>query len=154
MKPKSLKDIVFVGLQFMLFIAFVIDVDLGVLPINLPSFFDAALLGIGLSIFILSLAKLGRNLSPFPSPKPQSKLVTDGIFKYIRHPIYTAIVVIMLAWSVWQQSLYQVLITFLVLLLFYFKSQYEEQQLMQKFSDYKAYKKSTGRFLPKFRNKI
>lgn len=149
MKTKTAKDFIFVGFQLFLFIAFLIDVDLSVLPFRLPNFFTGALLGMGLSIFILSLAKLGKHLSPFPSPKPQSRLVIDGIFKYIRHPIYTAIVITMLAWGLSQQSIYQVLITFLVLLLFYFKSDYEEEQLQKKFREYTSYKCKTGRFLPK-----
>jgi len=149
MKPKTPKDVIFVGLQLLLFIAFVIEVDLGLLPFNLPGFYAGALLGIGLSILILSLAKLGRHLSPFPSPKPQSELVSDGVFKYMRHPIYTGIVVSMLAWSLSKQSIYQVLISLLVLLLFYFKSTYEEEQLLKKFPEYRSYMSKTGRFLPK-----
>lgn len=149
MKSKTPKDAIFVGLQLLLCIAFVIEVDLGVLPFDLPGFYTGALLGVGLSLFILSLAKLGRQLSPFPTPKPQSELVSDGIFKYIRHPIYTSIVVSMLAWSLSEQSIYQTFISLLILLLFYFKSIYEEEQLQKKFPEYTFYMSKTGRFLPK-----
>ena len=149
MLPKTKKDILFVGLQLLLFIAFIIDIEFVVLPIDLPNFWDGVFLGLGISIFILSIAQLGHSLSPFPSPKSNSELVTQGIFKYIRHPIYTSIFIGMLAWSVRQHSLYQLIISFLILILFYFKSRYEEQLLCEKFKEYKNYRRKTGRFFPK-----
>ena len=149
MLPKTQKDIFFVSLQLLLFIAFIADFELKVLPIDLPSFYIGAFIGVGLIIFLLSIVQLGRNLSPFPSPKNNSELVTNGVFKYIRHPIYTSVFIGLVAWSLRQQSLYQLLISFLILVLFYFKSKYEEQLLLAKFPGYETYKQKTGRFFPK-----
>ncbi|RRO16421.1 methyltransferase family protein [Flavobacteriaceae bacterium 14752] len=149
MKPKSLKDIVFVGLQFLLLIAFIIDIQIYTLPDILPDFVYGFLSAIALAIFISSILKLNTNLSPFPSPKTNSKLITSGIFKYIRHPIYTALILGLLSWSLYKNSLFQLCTTLALIVLFYFKSKFEEQQLLKKFPRYKSYMKSSGRFLPK-----
>lgn len=149
MIPKTKKDILFVGLQFLLFIGFVLDIELFDLPKLLPDFISGILIAICISIFIISLLQLNKNLSPFPSPKIDSQLVKNGIYKYIRHPIYTALFFGMLFWSLYQQSFYQLLISFSILILFYFKSKYEEKLLSEKFEDYKDYMKVSGRFLPK-----
>lgn len=149
MRPKTKKDILFVGLQFILFIAFIIDVNIYKLPQLLPDFILGILLAIAIVIFVLSILELKTNLSPFPSPKTQSQLVKTGIFNFIRHPIYTSLILGLLSWSLYQHSLYQICISSILIILFYFKSVYEEQLLMQKFKDYHTYKQETGRFFPK-----
>jgi len=51
MRPKTKKEILFVGLQFVLFIAFVIDIKLYTLPQLVPDF----VLGICLALAIVNL---------------------------------------------------------------------------------------------------
>ena len=149
MRPKTTKDILFVGLQFVLFFAFVIDVKIYTLPRLVPDFVFGICLALAIVIFVSSILKLNTNLSPFPSPKTHSKLITTGIFKYIRHPIYTALILGLLSWSLYKNSLFQLCVALALIILFYFKSKYEEQQLQHKFPNYKRYKQNTGRFLPK-----
>ena len=113
MLPKTKKDIVFVGAQFLLFIAFILKFKIFI-PELYPTSSRVYLWPISVSIFVMSILQLNKNLSPFPSPKTDSILVTHGIFKYIRHPIYTAIILGMLVWSLYQHSLYQLIISFLI----------------------------------------
>lgn len=42
---------------------------------------------------------LGRNLTPFPKPSVEAKLVQHGIYGLIRHPLYTAVICAALGWS-------------------------------------------------------
>ncbi|NBC57151.1 MAG: DUF1295 domain-containing protein [Bacteroidetes bacterium] len=149
MRPKTKKDLLFVGLQFLLFFAFIIDVKFYTLPPVLPDFVLGICLALASVIFVLSILVLNTNLSPFPSPKTDSKLITHGIFKYVRHPIYTSIMLGLLSWSLYKNSFFQLCITLILIVLFYFKSKYEEAQLQHKFPNYKRYKQNTGRFLPK-----
>jgi len=101
-------------------------------------------------IITLALLQLNKNLSPFPTPKESASLLQNGLFKYMRHPIYTGIILLFTGYSVSQNSVYKLLISVFLVLLFYLKSNYEEQRLEQKFPDYKQYKKKTGRFFPWF----
>ena len=39
-------------------------------------------------IMLISIKDLGRNLSPFPKPINNSNLVTKGIYRFARHPMY------------------------------------------------------------------
>lgn len=60
-------------------------------PLNIRSLtFSAGCLimlsGIGCAIY--GTINLGRSVSPFLTPRKSSELVTNGIFSYVRHPIY------------------------------------------------------------------
>ncbi|PKP27121.1 MAG: hypothetical protein CVU03_00860 [Bacteroidetes bacterium HGW-Bacteroidetes-2] len=85
----------------------------------------------------------------FPTPKADGTLIQTGLYKYIRHPIYTSILMLFLGYSIYQNSFYKLIITLVLGVLFYFKSKYEEKQLAIKFPEYLAYKNKTGRCLPK-----
>ena len=46
---------------------------------------------------------LGRNLTPFPKPLADARLVQTGIYGLIRHPLYTAVFCGSVGWAlVWQ----------------------------------------------------
>ena len=56
---------------------------------EIHSWVPIAVFAFGLSLMALAALQLNRNLSPFPSPKKKSRLITSGAYKYVRHPIYT-----------------------------------------------------------------
>ena len=105
-------------------------------------------------IIILALLQLNKNLTPFPTPKNNTILLQNGLYKYMRHPIYTGIIFLFTGYSMYQNSFYKLGISLLLVILFYFKSNYEEQRLEQKFPDYKLYKNKIGKFFPWIRFKI
>ncbi len=145
------KNYFFVGIQFLLFIIWAIDID--ALKFNRLEFFQPVFLvfsGIGFLIVLISLLQLNTNLSPFPKPKKNATLITSGIFKYIRHPIYSGILFFLFFLSLYFASGYKIGITVLLLILFWFKSEYEEEQLCLKYPKYRDYRQDTGRFFPKF----
>ena len=45
-------------------------------------------------ILLVAIKDLGRNLSPFPRPINNSNLVTTGIYRFIRHPMYYSLIFI------------------------------------------------------------
>ena len=45
-------------------------------------------------IMLVSIKDLGRNLSPFPRPINNSNLVTSGIYRFTRHPMYYSLIFI------------------------------------------------------------
>ncbi len=144
------KDILFVLLQFVLFIAFAFEV--GAMRIYFPEFLfwiGVALLVLGTFITLIAVLQLNVHLSPFPSPLPGSKLIVNGIYKSIRHPIYTGILMAFFGLAIIADSGYKLMIAAILFLLFYLKSNYEEKRLIEIFPDYSDYKKRSGRFFPK-----
>ncbi len=81
----------------------------------------------------------------------EHKLVTTGIYEKIRHPQYTAFMVIMLGF-LFQWPTLLTLIMFPILVWVYYRlAKKEEQDAIKEFGDaYKQYMKKTPRFIPKF----
>jgi protein-S-isoprenylcysteine O-methyltransferase Ste14 len=151
MKTK-IKDIVYVGIQFFLFAGYLFEMKK--LRFELPEFIQFILLPFivaGIAIIFISLFQLNKNLSPFPSPKENSELVTTGLFSKMRHPIYSGILLLAFSFALYQNSGFKILISFVLSILFYFKTGYEEKQLSLKFPEYKNYKMNTNRFFPKIK---
>ncbi|PKD16176.1 hypothetical protein APR41_10325 [Salegentibacter salinarum] len=79
------KNYFFVGMQFVLFIAWIFDIE--ALKLNRLEFLQPVFLvlsGIGFLIVLISILQLNTNLSPFPKPKENAILITNGLFKYIK----------------------------------------------------------------------
>ncbi len=150
---KNLKDNFFVGIQFLLFGLFFLQPDLGY---NLPEIIKYPGLLIFLNgglVSLISMIQLNRNLTAFPTPKENAFLYTGGIYSLARHPIYTGVILIFLGLTFYSLSVYKFLITSGLVILFYFKSEYEEEQLKKKYKEYEEYKKKTGRFFPRLKSK-
>ena len=143
---KASYELILVFLQF--FIIFLHFFQLELLPnkqiiqINNISYFLGILIIIIASIFILIAIKdLGRNLSPFPKPKASSNLVTTGIYRFIRHPMYYSLIIISFGVFLTKLSIYHLCLTITLALLIKFKIILEEQYLKNKFKNYFLYKK-------------
>ncbi len=144
------KDYFFVGIQLILFVLYIFDIS--IFEIHFPkivNYFSVGIAVLGVAVFALALLQLNKNLSPFPTPKSNSELIQTGLYKYIRHPIYTGILLAAFGNGFYTNSPFKIIISLLLLILFYYKSSYEEDRLSSKFSDYKKYKEQSGRFFPK-----
>lgn len=144
-----LKDIVLVSFQFVLFGCYTIDFDWS---LGFSLFFKLIGLSfaiIGLVISLLAVSQLNKNLSPFPTPKKNAVLLENGLYKFVRHPIYSGLLLLFYGYGIYVDSIYKLLISSLLLVLFYFKTYYEERLLEKKFSVYSKYKQKVNRFFPK-----
>lgn len=146
---KPIQDIVFVTVQFVLFVLYVFEL----LPkLHLPFFISVAGLVVAVAGFIVSLIsvfKLDQSLTVYPSPKPGSQLIITGLYKYVRHPIYAGIIFFAFGFALFWSSGFKLIISTALLLWFWLKSVYEEKKLQDRYSNYKQYKQKTGRFFPK-----
>ncbi len=143
-----LKDYAFVMVQVLLFIAYFLP--LRVSYFQLPGWLcysGLVLLGVSILFGGIALFQLNTKLSPFPSPVASGKLITSGAYRISRHPIYTALLFSGLGYAIYGSSVYKVVITLLLLILFYYKSVYEERLLQERFPEYEDYQKRTPRFI-------
>ncbi len=96
-----------------------------------------------LAFIILSFAikDLGRNLSPFPRPINNGNLVTKGIYRFTRHPMYYSLIFISFGVFITKLSIYYLFLSISLALIIKFKIALEEQYLNNKFKNYLLYKK-------------
>ena len=92
-------------------------------------------------ILLFAIKDLGKNLSPFPRPITNSKLVTTGIYRFTRHPMYYSLVFISFGVFIIKISIYYLLLTISLVLIIKFKIILEEKYLNKKFKKYLLYKK-------------
>ena len=91
-------------------------------------------------IMLLAIKDLGRNLSPLPRPINNSNLVTKGIYRFMRHPMYYSLIFISIGFFIIKLSIYYLFLTIILALIIKFKIALEEKYLMNKFKNYLIYK--------------
>ena len=91
-------------------------------------------------ILLVAIKDLGRNLSPFPRPLNNSNLVTKGIYRFTRHPMYYSLIFISFGVFITKLSIYYLFLSISLVLIIKFKIALEEQYLNNKFKNYFLYK--------------
>ena len=91
-------------------------------------------------ILLVAIKDLGRNLSPFPRPINNSNLVTTGIYRFTRHPMYYSLIFISYGVFITKLSIYYLFLSTSLILIIKFKIDLEEQYLKNKYKNYLFYK--------------
>ncbi|MCS7032203.1 MAG: isoprenylcysteine carboxylmethyltransferase family protein, partial [Gloeomargarita sp. SKYG116] len=92
--------------------------------------------------------QLGENLTPLPQPKEGGQLVTTGVYRWVRHPIYSSVIFLALAYAVWRASWTHLLGTGMLFLFFDRKAAQEEAWLTAKFPEYETYRQQVKKLIP------
>ncbi len=108
----------------------------------------ALLLIAGACCGIAGTLSLGRNLTPFPQPSDRTQLVQTGIYRLIRHPLYTAVLCGSIGWALVFASWPALVAALCMIPFFDAKARVEERALRRKFPDYEQYEKRVKRFIP------
>jgi protein-S-isoprenylcysteine O-methyltransferase Ste14 len=106
---------------------------------------SAAIGLVGEGLIIYTLCRLGRSFSIAPQAR---RLVTDGPYRHVRHPLYATeeiVVVAILMRHAWWAALGFFVVHMALQLR---RMAYEEQLLRSVFPDYEAYAKRTARLIP------
>lgn len=120
--------------------------------VYLPSIFlgwiaaGISVLGVGFAIW--ARVYLGRNWSPRPAVKVGHELVTTGPYAYVRHPIYTGI--ILMAFGAALTGSFFGIGAFVIACLAYISRMGKEEKIMLELfpDEYPSYKKRTKALLP------
>ena len=91
-------------------------------------------------IMLFAIKDLGRNLSPLPRPMNNSKLITSGIYRFTRHPIYYSLIFLSFGVFITKLSIYYLFLSISLVLIIIFKIALEEKYLNKKFKNYPIYK--------------
>jgi protein-S-isoprenylcysteine O-methyltransferase Ste14 len=107
-----------------------------------------ALCAIGLGILVSALVALRGTVQIEPQPRAGRQLVQRGIYRFLRHPIYTAIVLCVIGLCLKAPSLAGGLAGLVVLVFLFFKVRVEERYLLLAYPEYARYRERTlGIFL-------
>ena len=81
-------------------------------------------------------------------------LVTDGIYRYIRHPQYVGLFLIMFGWLIHWPTLLTLVLFPILVVVYYWLAMKEEKGLEEAFGrEYERYKSRTPRFFPRLATK-
>jgi protein-S-isoprenylcysteine O-methyltransferase Ste14 len=116
------------------------------------SWIGAVLFGAAAALLWGTHQAMGRNWTPTLGLREEHKLVTDGVFRFIRHPMYAAHILWALATPLiltnWIAG-FSMLVPQLAQ--YWLRVKAEEGMMLERFGEqYRQYMERTGRLLPKF----
>jgi protein-S-isoprenylcysteine O-methyltransferase Ste14 len=86
----------------------------------------------------------------FGTSREKPELISDGVFRIVRHPIYTGAILFYIGSAVITMSIASAAFWPVIVVFYYFISRYEERLLAEEFGEeYSAYRKRTGMMFPK-----
>ena len=86
----------------------------------------------------------------FGTPRTKPEVINTGVFRLVRHPIYTAALMLYLGCILMTLSLASAALWLLIIAFYIYLCRYEEDILAEEFGDdYLKYKKKTGMLFPK-----
>ena len=105
------------------------------------------LLGIFLGVWAI-IAMGSGNLNVPPDVMEHARLVTRGPYNIIRHPMYTAILLVVVPIIIYDYNLLRIILMGVLVVDLVLKMNYEEKSLQQKFPEYESYCRKTWRIIP------
>lgn len=139
----------YVSLQGIILVLAPVEHFLAQAPVSMVQMVVGAILGAtGLSMALLSYRALGRNFRIYAAPRRSGAMVRAGIYTWIRHPMYTGVIIMFAGYWLFWGSLFSVPLWLAFSILYVVKAVKEEQILIERFPEYEEYRKHTGRFLP------
>ena len=117
-------------------------------PSLLLAWIGAGLTALGIAVAIWARLHLGRNWSASPAMKEGHELVTTGPYAFVRHPIYSGIILATLGTGL-TGSVFGIVLFVIVTTMFLFRVGTEERYMMELFpGTYPAYRARTKRLVP------
>jgi len=102
----------------------------------------------------LTLSSLGKNLTDTVVTRANATLVTDGPYRWVRHPFYSTTALVMVSVTLLTANLLIGLGCLVVLAMLAIRTPSEERALVERFGQpYIDYMARTGRFIPRIPKK-
>ncbi len=108
-----------------------------------------ALMALGLATLLAGIVTLGKNLTPATEPLPGGQLVTRGIYRVVRHPIYLGVSTLLTGYGCFRGGWIAGAVVFVVTVAYFDrKARVEERFLVQRMTGYEEYRRRVPRILP------
>ncbi len=123
-------------------------------PQNLSMFTVQSIIGlalfiIGFIIMIIGQVTLRRNYSGTVVIRDDHQLITHGIYRFTRNPMYLGLIMVVIGLPVYAVSLYGFLTSLILVPIIHNRIRLEEKLLTAEFQDaYQKYKETTKKLIP------
>jgi len=114
-------------------------------------------LGVGIGVICVILiywlfSSIGSGITPTSATRQEHHLVTHGIYRWVRHPLYSVGSTFFVSFGLMSDSWFIALLGVLAFIGMAIRLPKEEANLIKKFGDeYREYMKTTGAFLPRIK---
>jgi protein-S-isoprenylcysteine O-methyltransferase Ste14 len=108
--------------------------------------------GAGLAVMAAAFLGIRRVIQIAPEPRADGHLVTDGIYGWLRHPIYTGMLLVVAGLFLRRPTTAIAVTGAVVIALLFAKVSYEETLLLARYPEYGHYRLRTWGLLPPFRS--
>ena len=120
---------------------------LGVFPPRWPDW--VRVLGIpillaGVAVFVWASRTLGSSFTAYPRPLPEGVLVEHGPYRFVRHPVYGAGLLVLLGYGLLTSVVATAAVP-AIAVLWWLKSSVEERHLAARFPEYADYRRRVRR---------
>ena len=104
---------------------------------------------LGLAGALWARITIGRNWSGYVTYKKNHELVTDGPYRYIRHPIYTSVLLMMLGTFLYYGTYFILAMFIMMMITFLLRTKREEKIMIRLFGKkYENYMKKSKSMIP------
>jgi protein-S-isoprenylcysteine O-methyltransferase Ste14 len=118
-------------------------------PRGMTRWLGWSLIGLGLLVLYGGIVTLGRNLTPATEPLPHGELVTRGLYRLVRHPIYLGVSMALGGYGFLRGGAWAGALAFAAAVAYFErKARVEEHFLLQRMPGYEAYRAQVPRILP------
>jgi protein-S-isoprenylcysteine O-methyltransferase Ste14 len=107
------------------------------------------IVGAVLGVWALTHNRLG-NFHIQPKMRENAQLITTGIYKYIRHPMYLSVISMMLAFFISTPTIIESILFVGLIVVLVLKAKREESLWLNHNEEYERYKEQTKLFIPYF----
>lgn len=112
----------------------------------LSQLFAIIMMLVGFFLAALAFIQMRRFFSVFPEPKRNGYLLQRGAFSVCRHPMYAGLLLLLLGYALFWADAGRTVVTIACFFWMYYKARFEEQQLVQRYSDYSSYQLNVRMF--------
>lgn len=144
-EPEDSLGVGWVIAQAILFVIFLMAIISGDSVEDIPGLIFAQIVGLvvavaGSAVSIWSLMQHGWQVSPFPRPMDGANLIESGPYRYVRHPMYSGIILFTLGVGLAYANPVAVLSSVTFLVFFMAKTGREEEMLVRSIEGYRSYR--------------
>jgi protein-S-isoprenylcysteine O-methyltransferase Ste14 len=129
---------------------FFLDNSASVEAMQWPSL-GAVLCMLGLVLMLAAFVSLRAVIQVAPEPKAGGRLVTSGPYRWLRHPIYTGMVLLFVGLFFRKPTAAIGIASVVVITFLIAKSRFEEELLQERYPDYLQYKMRSWGIIPGLR---